>query len=47
MSRKYTLSPDGVSIRNGSLQIRIPVVSLSAPPRQLNPSKGSSSLPSH
>lgn len=40
-----TLLPSGFSTTNTSLQARMPVVSLSQPPRQLKPVRGSSSPP--
>lgn len=44
---KPTLLPSGLSTTNTSFQSRIPVVSLSQPPLQLNPVRGSSSPPIH
>lgn len=42
-----TLLPSGFSTTNTSLQARMPVVSLSQPPRQVKPVRGSSSPPIH
>ena len=42
----HTSSPLGILKMKGSLQSRIPVVSLSIPPRHEKPSKGESSSPS-
>lgn len=42
----YTSSPEFILQKNGSLQSKIPVVSRSEPPRQVNPSRGASSFPS-
>lgn len=42
-----TLLPSGLSTTKTSLQIWIPVVSLSQPPLQVNPVRGSSSPPIH
>lgn len=44
---KLTLQPSGFSTTNTSLQARMPVVSLSQPPRQVKPVRGSSSPPTH
>ena len=41
-----TLCPSGLSTRNTSLQIWMPVVSRSDPPLQVNPVRGSSASPS-
>lgn len=40
-----TLDPSGFSTTNSSFHARMPVVSLSQPPRHLKPVRGSSSLP--
>lgn len=46
MSSTATFLPSGLSTRKTSLQIWIPVVSLSEPPLQENPVRGSSLSPS-
>lgn len=45
-NEKFTFSPFGNVVQNTSDHIRIPVVSLSDPPRHENPRKGLFSSPS-